>query len=233
MKEKPTLIDKLNKIISAAGQAILMNMLFLVCCLPVVTIGQAWCGLMSSVRYNIRGDKWSDGFKKGFFTRFWRGTIIWIVGLLAFMFFLWDLNAAYATNDMVTLISSGIMCTFVACVVHSALALNVYIYTSVNDWIKNIINLIFKAPLQMILSAALVWGLLPAFFVFFPKDGFVIYLIMELSLVFFCAYFSLAAVLTTMALKGGLTEILLDCRADGLIIAEEGVMPTYEEDADE
>ena len=35
------------------------------------------------------------------------------------------------------------------------------------------------------------------------------------------------------ALKGGLTETLLACRAEGLIIAEEGVQPISEEAEDE
>jgi aminobenzoyl-glutamate transport protein len=61
----------------------------------------------------------------------------------------------------------------------------------------------------------------------------VVWLLLEASVVFFCAYFALAAAVTTMALKGGLLSVLIDCRADGLIIEEEGSMPIQEEDEDD
>ena len=236
MQKKTTILDKLNKLLSIIGSAILMNLLFLVACLPVVTIGQAWCGLMGAMRYQIRGDRWIDGFKKGFTTRFLRGTVIWIITAVAFFFVLGDLNAAVRANDTVTLISSALMCCFVAMIAHSALALNVYIYTSVSDWIKNIVNLICKVPVQMLLTAAMLWGLPAALLVglaFIPMDGLVVWLLLEASVVFFCAYFALAAAVTTMALKGGLIAVLIDCRADGLIIEEEGSMPIQEEDEDD
>lgn len=233
MKEKTTFLEKLNRVVSAAGNAILMNLMFLVACVPIVTIGQAWCGLMCAVRYNIRGDRWIDGFKKGYKTRFLRGTVAWIIGVIAFLYFMTDLNYAVKMQNTAGMVGSGLMCAFVAMLLHSALALNVYIYTNVSNWIKNIVNLMFKAPLQLLFSAALIWGLVVGLFVFFPTNGMVIWIIFELSLVFLCAYFALAAVLTTMALKGGLLSILLDCRADGLIIEEEGSMPVQEEEEDE
>ena len=65
--EKPTMLEKIGKAINYAGNTVMMNLLFLVACLPIVTIGQAWCGLLTAVRYQIRGDKWTAGFKKGFF----------------------------------------------------------------------------------------------------------------------------------------------------------------------
>lgn len=233
MKEKETIIDKLNKLISAAGNAILMNLLFLAACLPVVTIGAAWSALLGAVRFNVRGDKWIDGFKWGFRTRFWRSTITWLIGLPAVLFVMWDLNAAIVMKDTVAMVGSGIMCAFVMMIIHSALTMNVYIYTSVSNWIKNTVNLLFKVPGQLFLSTLMTWLPVAGFLLFFPKDPGLVLLIFELSLVFLCVYFTLAATVTTLALKGGLTETLLECRANGLIIAEEGAQPVHEEEADE
>ena len=50
MNEKPTILEKIGRVLSIAGNAVLMNLLFLLCCIPVVTIGQAWSGLLSAVR---------------------------------------------------------------------------------------------------------------------------------------------------------------------------------------
>ena len=233
MKEKETIIDKLGRFITMAGNAILMNLLFLVACIPVVTIGQAWCGLMGAIRYNIRGEKWIVGFKVGFKTRFFRGTLVWIVGLLAALFFMWDMNAALATGDTVTLIASSLMFAFVTMLLHAALTLNVYIYTGVATWLKNAVDLLFKTPLQLLLSAAMFWLPILGVLVLMPDDPGIIYLVLEFSLVFLCVYYTLAALVTTMALKGGLLDTLLSCRAEGLIIAEEGAMPIEEDEVED
>ena len=224
------MLEKFGKFITLAGNAILMNLLFLAACIPVVTIGQAWCGLMGAIRYNIRGEKWIVGFKKGYKTRFWRGTLVWTVGLLAALFFMWDMNAAIVTGDTVTLIASSLMFAFVIMLLHAALALNVYIYTNVSTWLKNAVDLLFKTPLQLLLGAALFWFPIVGVLVLMPDDPVVIYVVLELSLVLVCVYYTLAALVTTMALKGGLLDTLLSCRAEGLIIAEEGAMPIVEDE---
>ena len=71
-----------------------MNLMFILASIPIVTIGPAWCGLMTSIRYNIRGDGWFAGFKKGFCTRFWRSLIIWCLLAPVTLIFLNDLNDA-------------------------------------------------------------------------------------------------------------------------------------------
>ena len=88
LQEKETLIEKIGKILTKVGTAVMMNLLFLVCSLPIVTMGQAWCGLMSALRYQIRGDSWWDGFKFGFKTRFLRGTVAWCALLAVGLFLL-------------------------------------------------------------------------------------------------------------------------------------------------
>lgn len=227
------MLEKFGRFVTMAGNAILMNLLFLAACIPVVTIGQAWCGLMGAIRYNIRGEKWIVGFKTGYKTRFWRGTLVWTVGLLAALFFMWDMNAAIVTGDTVTLIASSLMFVFVIMLLHAALALNVYIYTNVSIWLKNAVDLLFKIPLQLLLGAALFWFPVVGVLVLMPDDPVVIYVVLELSLVLVCVYYTLAALATTMALKGGLLDTLLSCRAEGLIIAEEGAMSIVEEEVED
>ena len=218
LDRKESWTEKLGKIIATIGNAILMNLLFILCCLPVVTIGQAWCGLMSAIRYNIRGEKWLTGFWTGFKTRFIRGTVFWVIGALACMFMLNDFNTALLAKSMPVMIASGVMFLLAATLTMSALVLNVYIPTDVNNWTKNTMNMLGKAPLQVALCAALAWA--PVVVCLVVKDG--IWLVWEVLLVILCVYFSLVALGTTMLLKDALVWFLVDARAKGILTAEEG-----------
>ncbi len=227
LKKKETLMEKLSRWITAAGTAILMNLLFLVACLPIVTIGQAWCGLMSAIRYNVRGDKWLKGFWVGFKTRWIRGSVAWLLGLAACLFLLNDIQVAISANAMAPLIASCVMFAVAAMLQMSALCLTVYIPTDVTTWIKNVVNLFFKGFFPLLVSAALLW--LPVL-VFCFVSGWLIY---ELVMVLICAYFSLTALITTVLMKEPLIFFLLQARADGTLTAEEGMMPLPQEDDEE
>ena len=63
MQEKDTILDKISRVITKVGTAMMMNLMFLVACLPIVTIGQAWCALFSALRYQIRGESWWNGLR--------------------------------------------------------------------------------------------------------------------------------------------------------------------------
>ena len=56
MEEKQTIFQKFMGVVNKIGSAIMLNLLFLVSCIPVVTIGNATAGLYSAVRFSIRGD---------------------------------------------------------------------------------------------------------------------------------------------------------------------------------
>ena len=229
MNKKSKMIDKLGNIISLTGTAVLMNLTFLVFSLPIVTIGQAWCGLMSAIRYNIRGEGWFKGFMIGFKRRFLRGTIAWIIGLLGALYLLNDIQVALTqsavTNEAIApLIASCAMFAFLAVLLHSALTLNVYIPTNVSNWIRNTVNLGLKGFIQVLVGAAFFWG--PALVFCFVSA----WLLYELAIVLLFAYFAVGGLVTTMLLKGQLTAILVDCRKEGLLTAEEGAAAPQEEE---
>lgn len=216
MNEKETLLDKLGKVITMAGTAILMNLLFLAACLPVVTIGQAWCGLISAVRYNIRGDSWFQGFKHGFKTRFLRGTIAWCVLLILNVLMLIDvMTFSRVEGYTVRLICACVMFALMTMVTAATLMLNVYIPTDVGNWLRNAAGMIFKAPLQLLVSGGLMW--LPVLLFIFWFDIFYF-----AGIIFAVAYFPLAVLGMTILLKETLVLYLLEARAEGILIAEEG-----------
>ena len=295
MKEKQNWTEKLSNVITLAGTAILMNLMFLIACIPIVTIGPAWCGLMSSVRYNIRGEGWFQGFKKGFCTRFWRSLIIWCICLPLCLFFLNDLrisvnilrgvapmtkiemsvpdatdptivtNATDVTDsteatqaaaesaatetpatteatapaaeddsgivtgvtatNIANCVISGLFFAMAAMLSVALLTLNVYIPTTISNWLKNGVNF-FRRPMELFVAAGMFWGPL-LLFVFSPQWFFFAIMI------FIAAYYALAAVCGTLILKDPLIDFLIDARADGTLLAEEGAAAPAVEDEDE
>jgi hypothetical protein len=228
-------MSKLMGVINKIGTTILMNLCFLVASIPIVTIGPAWCGLLSAVRYNIRGEGWFQGFKKGFCTRFWRSLIIWVVLAPVCLFFMNDLNNAILFAEEVGLNAESIIACAIpglffamsAMVTISMLTLNVYIPTSVSNWIKNGVNF-FRRPFELLAAAGLFWLPLVLFrfcLVWFTGDA-----LMTAVLILLATYFTVAAVSGTMILKDPLIDFLIDARADGTLIAEEGAAPIREED---
>lgn len=224
MHEKETIIDKIGRLISIAGNAILMNLLFLAACIPVFTIGQAWSGLLSAVRYNIRGEKWFDGFKAGFKRRFLRGTVSWCVMLVVDVYFLLDViyNHHFYTQGgetagayMVPMIAAFVMFGLVIMVTISLQLLNLYVPTGVGEWLRNAVNMVFKVPLELLVAAALFWAPVVMLFLW---PGIFYYLIM----IFVTAYFAMIAAGITMLMKNALIHYLVEARTAGTLLAEEG-----------
>lgn len=223
MKEKETPLEKLGRLISIAANAVMMNVMFLLACIPIVTIGAAWSGLFSAIRYNVRGEKWFEGFKFGFKTRFWRSVISWIVMLIPIAIVLYFdvlaplLDQAFLStitvNAVIRLVFACLMALMLTGLCAALILLNVYIPTGVSTWVSNAANMVFKTPLKLALVGAAMWfPLLLAFFSF----QYFFYFIM----VFIVVYYMLAALGITMLMKDTLLDFLVEARAAGTLIDE-------------
>lgn len=191
-----------------------MNLLFLVACIPIVTIGQAWCGLLSAIRYMIRGEGWFTGFKVGYKTRFLRGTVAWIICLVVdVLMFVNVVPMLYyqAEGYLVPTIVSCIFLAIALMLTTALLVLNVYIPTSKGRWLKNAVDLCVGNSGEVLVAAALIW--LPVFLTIFWFS-----LAYQLVLVFIAFYYAMVGLAATLLLKDALIKILLACRADGSIL---------------
>lgn len=211
-----------------AGNAVMMNLFFLAACLPVVTIGAAWNGLFSAIRYNVRGEKWFSGFKAGFKTRFWRSVLSWVIMLVPILFViesdvisaLLDKDGAFraletfTVDNVVRLVFACIMTLMFTGMNGALILLNVYIPTSVSNWVRNAANMVFKAPLQMAATGFLMW--FPLLMVQLLPDYFYIFV-----MVFLVAYFVLVALGITMLMKKPLLDCLIEAREEGTILRED------------
>jgi hypothetical protein len=203
--------SKFWKIINLAGNAIGLNLLFLVSCIPIITIGPAMSGLYSGVRYLIRREGWFTGFKIGFRKNFLRTAIAGIVTVGMMVYLLLYFNAAHNfyldSGSIGPMITYGIAMLF-PCMIAAALwPLNVYIPYGTADWLRNAINLICKAPVQVLASAVAMW--LPVFLALYMFE--LLYLSM---LVILAIYFALAAFVSTLLLKDAVLSQLLQYREE-------------------
>ncbi len=229
MKEKKTSLDKLMSIINYVGSVILMSLLFLVCCLPIVTMGQAWSAVLFSVRYMIRKDDWWEGFKYGLKTRFWRGIAAWCIMLLPNIYFLLELHHGYAQvfvegnmDNLVQFISACVMLAMTTMLTNSLLLLNVYVPTKVSLWVRNSTSVVFKAPVQLLLATALLW--LPILLaLLWPV------ILFYTVLLFLVAYFPLTGLISTVVMRNTLWSFFVEAQAGDELLAQESKMASESE----
>ena len=198
--------SKVMKLVNLAGTAVMLNILFLVACLPVVTFGPALCGLYSGVRYMIRGDGPVRGFWEGFKTRFLRMSVVGLVFGAILAYFVIILNSAYNTwlevGVIRDLVMHGIFALIPLMLLIALAMLNVYIPFGLTDWLTHGVNLLFKAPLWLVLSGVLL--VTPVLCLMFDGDLF-----MMLIVVFVGFWFAVAAFVATLVMKDSLLNMLL------------------------
>ena len=198
--------SKVMKLVNLAGTAVMLNILFLVACLPVVTFGPALCGLYSGVRYMIRGDGPVRGFWEGFKTRFLRMSVVGLVFGAILAYFVIILNSAYNTwlevGVIRDLVIHGIFALIPLMLLIALAMLNVYIPFGLTDWLTHGVNLLFKAPLWLVLSGVLL--VTPVLCLMFDGDLF-----MMLIVVIVGFWFAVAAFVATLVMKDSLLNMLL------------------------
>lgn len=200
---------KWRKILQLTSNAVMVNFLYLLGCIPIITIGQSWCALFSAIRFAIRGDGWFAGFKEGFKTRFLRGTVAWVVTLALVVYM--TLNMLAMVGETIPMIViHGLFLLAVLMISTALIVINVYIPSSVAQWMRNAVNMCFAAPLHVAASSVIMW-LPTVLVVLFLRFGFLdpFFFIM----VFLLIYYTLSALLTTILLKDALIRIKDDTEA--------------------
>lgn len=194
---------KWRKILQVTSNAVMVNALFLLCCIPIVTIGQAWAGLYSAIRYAIRGEGWFAGFKAGFKTRFLRGTVAWTICLLVIGDMSINMLAIIGENLWMVVLNALFLLTAMM-ICGALIPSNVYIPGKISQWLKNAVNLIVYAPVQSAAVAVLMW-LPAALVVLYLKFGFLdpFFFIM----VFLLIYFTFSTLIATILLKSPLIRV--------------------------
>ncbi len=194
-----------------AGTAIIINVAFLLCCIPVVTIGPATCGLYSALRYVVQGKGWFSGFRDGIKKNFFRNALVGSVLTIMIGYMAVDFNNALGFYlegyGYVPLVIYTIGLLPLLMVFSALWPLHVFIpYDSGTDWVKNSLKLLVKAPLQLLFVSALM--ILPvALVLYLPTIGFM------MLIVFLGIYYAVAGFASILLLKNSLEDRLGEYRA--------------------
>ena len=170
---------------------IILNIVYLLCCIPIVTIGAAQAGLFTGMR--VLQDPEDDSsclkaFFKGFATGFGTITIIWVVlfGVMALMAYnlvaVLILDAAGSFAPVWMCITGLVICAIYQSILtlfHSKFG------CTIRQLLKNVLYVICAHPLRSIAVAAFVWAPLLVF-------AFIFDIFIQGLLVWIVGYYSIA-----------------------------------------
>ena len=194
-----------------AGTAIIINVAFLLFCIPVLTIGPATCGMYSALRYVVQGKGWFSGFWDGIKKNFFRNTLVGSVLTVMIGYMAVDFNNALGFYlegySYVPLVIYTIGLLPLLMVFSALWPLNVFVpCDSGTEWIKNGLKLLVKAPLQLLLISVLM--ILPiALVLYLPDIAFM------MLIVFIAVYYAAVGFTAILVLKTSLEEQLGEYRA--------------------
>lgn len=157
--------NKFMQILMTLGDMIILNLMFLVACLPIVTIGAAQAGLCTGLRKLT--DKEDDtspaaAFIKGFTSGFGKVTVahcimlglILLTGYTAASVAFYDMQGSRGAPVVLSVVALCVCALFqsLICIFHSRFS------CTTGQLFRNAWLLFFAHPLRSLLSAALAWS---------------------------------------------------------------------------
>lgn len=167
------------------------NLVFVACCIPVITIGSAHVALYTAIRCLQRGQPWLRTFWETFKTSLKRPTIVWVVCLPIIYLFtglLFTITSLGLEGSTPAIVCAGIVLGVVACVASMAFLLYSRFEMTAKELFRNSLVMIIANPIQAVLGAALLWAPV-AIFVLVP------WLFLEIAFWLLIIYFSVASAL--------------------------------------
>lgn len=166
----------LMRFLTVVANLAILNVLFIVCSLPVVTLGASLTALNYVVLQMIRQEDSYivRGFFRGFKQNFWQATIIWLILLAAGVFLwldYWSVSQ-YFTGLMRTVMLVGltVLAVMWVMVFLYVFALQARYENTVKQTIKNALFMaLLRLPYTVVL--VLIDALLPLLPVFFPQTA--------------------------------------------------------------
>lgn len=192
--------SELMRVLNFIADLFICNLLFLLCCLPVVTSGASWAGLCTAMR--ILTDPEDDSScAKGFFRGFKNGIVpisgAWLFFLLLDGILLYSFLMALSYRETGLLIHWGfpLAVMILVLIIHSLLPV-FHARFACGFWqlIKNCWVLLLANPLRAIPVGLLTWAPI-ALFLLAPTVW------VRCSPLFFTVYFSLTALLSVTLMQ--------------------------------
>lgn len=190
--------SKLMQILDTLGNTIMLSALFVLCCIPVVTIGAAFTALFSACRAQTRGMPCFRAFFKAFKANFLRSTLLWV--LFAVLIYL---CIGAAINLYQLYMAGGSLAVFILSIVAGSLLLMLMtmcllFYSrfecTFRQLLQNGVVMVLSFPIRSILIAVLAW--LPVLCFFAYPDHFA-----SLGIVWVALYYGTAGAVCVWFMK--------------------------------
>lgn len=193
--------SKLIAMLEMLANTILLNLLFLVFCLPVVTIGAAYTALFSGCRALADDEPCFRAFLRGFRFGFKRATLAWLILLpvLVLMaltaYTVWAYMKAGVRLGAFTLIVSLIGLVLVLSITMMVFLFYSRFECTLRQLLKNGVLMTMAYLIRAIIIGLIGWGPVLMFFLLAP------YTFMQLTIVFIVLWFGVAGNLAVRLMK--------------------------------
>lgn len=157
--------SKLMQMLDTLGNTIMLTALFVLCCIPVVTIGAAFTALFSACRAQTRGLPCFRAFFKAFRANFLRATLLWLLlGILIYL----CVGSAFSLYTMDGSLPVFIMSIVAGCLLLILLTMCLLFYSrfecSFRQLIKNGMVMVLSFPVRSLFITILAWAPVWCFF---------------------------------------------------------------------
>lgn len=199
--------SKLMRVLSFIADLFILNLVFLLCCLPVFTVGPAQAGLYTAVR--ILEDPEDDrsclkAFFRGFCSGFGKISIAWLLFFILDAILVYTLLMAFTYADTGLFIhwAFPLVVLILILLFHSLLPVfHAQFSCTLFQLIRNSWLLLISQPLRAILIGALTWA--PAV-LFLLAPAFCV----RISPLFLTVYYSLCALVGVAVMKKPFTLLI-------------------------
>jgi len=180
--------SKLIQTFRVLGDYMGMNLMFLLCCIPVITIGSARVALYTALRASRRNEPWCALFWKTFVTSLKQPTVLWVICLVLLIVFFLNAINSFSLGQNLMGIFSYVCMGIVMCVSSLAPMFFSRFDCTIKEMAFNSLKMLIAFPIRVVLGTALSWA--PAAFYLIPMFHWII---LQWLFVFVLLYFSVTA----------------------------------------
>lgn len=193
--------SKLITILEGVANTMLLNILFLLCCVPVVTIGAAFTALYSGCRALLNDEPCFKAYFRGLRSGFKRATLVWLILLpLLVVLGLTAHSVWIYMNAGVKFGAFTLVVALIALIIALAVTTMIFLFYSrfectVRQLLKNGLLVTLAFFIRAVFIGLLNWAPVLMFFLLDP------YTVMQISIVIFILWFGVAGNLSVWLMK--------------------------------
>lgn len=192
--------SKLIIMLEGVANTMLLNILFLICCIPVVTIGAAFTALFSGCRAMMNDEPCFRAFFRGFRSGFKRATLVWLIQAPVLAVLALTAHSVWVyMNAGVKMGVFTLVVALIGLVIGLAVSVMTYLFYSrfectVRQLLKNGLFMTLGCFIRAVIIGLINWAPVIMFFVL-P------YPFLQLSIVFVVLWFGVSASLSVWLMK--------------------------------